>query len=137
MPDIDLLVSSPFCCDEGVVCIVNDVTLPESDNRSFSLWHIVSSHAATHIPCFQVDFLHTCTSFAEGSPRQLTCDAHIALLSILALHALAAHARLYFRAKLQRLITCSVMRIMLSLVFLRCLLLLYMHVCISAPVLYA
>ena len=55
---INLLVGAPLGCDEGVVDIVYDVALPEGDYRSFGLRNVLSPHAATDIPCFQIYLLH-------------------------------------------------------------------------------
>lgn len=62
MLHINLFVCTPLRRDEGVVDIIYDVTLPEGDYRSLGLRYILSSHAATHIPAFEIDLLHQCTN---------------------------------------------------------------------------
>ncbi len=59
MSDINLLVSTPLACDEGVIHIVNYVPFPKGNYWRLCLRYILCSHAATDIACFQIDFLST------------------------------------------------------------------------------
>ena len=57
MFDINMLLSTPFGCDEAVIYIVNDVPFPKRHNWGLGLRYIFSSHATTYIACVQVDLL--------------------------------------------------------------------------------
>lgn len=57
MLDINLLVCSPLGCDEAVIDIIYDIALPKGEYRGLGLGHILSPHAATHIPRLLIDLL--------------------------------------------------------------------------------
>ena len=57
--DINLLVSAPLACDEGMIHIVNYVPFPKGNHWRLCLRYILCSHATTDIACFQIDFLST------------------------------------------------------------------------------
>ena len=59
MFDINLLVSAPLACDEGMIHIVNYVPFPKGNYWRLCLGYILCSHATTDIASFQVDFLGT------------------------------------------------------------------------------
>ncbi len=59
MFDINLLVSTPLACDEGMIHIVNYVPFPKGNYWRLCLRYILCPHATTDIACFQIDFLST------------------------------------------------------------------------------
>ena len=66
MFDINLLVSAPLACDEGMIHIVNYVPFPKGNYWRLCLGYILCSHATTDIASFQVDFLGTANTGLEN-----------------------------------------------------------------------